>query len=171
MLWPRRSSQAGHHEQLQPMAGHRVTASPGRGSHGNGAGVDLNNTARSLPLCDRQGECILPVTSAYAWTPSCHSWHNPIETADLAREVFMTCSLHRVWTPGREKALDSITNPLSCPVSLITFNSHLLQIIWLFLCPSFFLHKMQCRKIIYSKSPSKKMRQYFSSIPRERKLL
>lgn len=94
-----------------------------------GARADLSHTAWSLPLCDRQGMCILPVTSAHAWTPSCHFWHNLIETADPAREVFMTCSLPRVWTPGREKALDSITNPLSCPVSLITFNSHLLQII------------------------------------------
>lgn len=49
----RRSSQDSHHKELQPMAGHRVTASPGRGSHGNGAGADLNNTGLCPSVTDK----------------------------------------------------------------------------------------------------------------------
>lgn len=81
----RRSSQDSHHKQLQPMAGHRVTASPGRGSHGNGAGGDINNTG----LCP----CVTDKGSVLS------QW--PALTHERLPATLDTTSLKLLTSPGR----------------------------------------------------------------------
>lgn len=148
MLWSMRSSQDSYHKQLQPMPGYMATASPGRGSLGDGAGVD---SLVFTPLWQTEAAYVLLVTDAHALMPSCHSSHKPhLNWWPRHGGIYnMFITQHLNTRKRKSPGFSYQSSELCCSTNYFKFSfiiNNMAIPLPIFLFP----HKVQCRKIIYS---------------------